>query len=62
MGQLAAEAGAQFIDVSPESILGFFDFVPVDGTQPIDRIAQANLWQQIFGQITTVPQISAGYD
>ena len=62
VGQLAAEAGAQFIDVSPESILGFFDFVPVDGTQPIDRIAQANLWQQIFGQITTVPQISAGYD
>ena len=62
VGQLAAEAGAEFIEVTPEEILGFYDFVPVDGTQPIDRIAQANLWQQIFGQIYQIPQVAANYD
>ena len=62
VGQLAAEAGSEFIDVSPETILGFYDFVPVDGTQPIDRLAQATLWQQLFGQLTQFPEIMLKYD
>ena len=62
VGQLAAEAGEGFIDVSPESILGFYDFVPVDGTQPVDRLAQAQLWQQLFGQLTNFPDLLLRYD
>ena len=62
VGQLAQEAGKAFIDVSPESILGFYDFVPIDGTQPIDRIAQATLWQGLFAQLRNFPQILQQYD
>ena len=62
VGALAAEAGNEFINVSPESILGFYDFVPVDGTQPVDRLAQAQLWQQIFGQLVQFPELMMKYD
>lgn len=62
VGQLAAEAGQEFINVSPESILGFYDFVTVDGTQPVDRMAQATLWQQLFGQLTNFPDLLQRYD
>ena len=62
VGALAAEAGQEFVNVTPESILGFYDFVPVDGTQPVDKIAQAQLWQQIFGQLTNFPDLMMKYD
>lgn len=61
-GQLAQGAGAQFMQVTPEDILGFYDFVPVDGTQPIDRIAQATLWNNLMGQMANFPEILAQYD
>lgn len=51
-----------FATVTPESIAGFFDFVPVDGTLPIDRFAQANLWQMLIGQIRNFPQLMQGID
>lgn len=51
-----------FVRVAPESIAGFYDYVPVDGTLPVDRYAQANLWQQFMGQMTNFPQIMATYD
>ena len=62
VGQLAAEAGEEFINVSPESILGSYDFVTVDGAQPIDRMAQATLWQQLFGQLVQFPELMMKYD
>lgn len=62
VGQLAQEAGAEFMNVTQDDILGFYDFVPVDGTMPIDRLAQANLWQQILSQIQVNPVISQKYD
>src|SRR5690606_22072445 len=40
VGDLAISAGPAFIEVSPEDIAGFFSYVPVDGTLPIDRMAQ----------------------
>ncbi|MHB1098733.1 MAG: portal protein [Burkholderiales bacterium] len=52
----------QYINVAPDMIQGAFDFVPVDGTMPVDRFAQANLWQQMFGTMSKVPQIMQGYD
>jgi hypothetical protein len=51
-----------FIDVSPDSISGFYDFVPVDGTLPVDRFAMATLWQQMFQQMRQFPQLMVGYD
>ena len=62
VGQLMQEAGQEFINVSPEDILGFYDFIPVDGSQPIDRLAQATLWNQLLGQLRNFPDILAQYD
>lgn len=63
VGDLAQEAGMNFIDVDPEKIQGFYDFVPVDGTLPVDRFAQANLWRSIFeGVAIKDPRISAQFD
>lgn len=62
VGDLMLEAGQQFVDVSPEDIYGFFDFVPVDGTMPIDRYAQANLWKELIQGLQQMPQLAAQYD
>ena len=52
----------QFVDIAPEEIAGFFDFVPIDGSAPIDRTSQANLWIQMFGQLRQFPQMAQGFD
>lgn len=62
VGDLAMEAGPKFLEVRPEDIAGFFDFVPVDGTLPIDRYQMANLWQQMLQGIVKLPQVAAKYD
>ena len=62
VGDLAIGAGQQFIDVNPDMITGFYDFVPVDGTLPIDRFAQANMWRELFAQISKIPEIMAQYN
>lgn len=51
-----------FVSVSPESIAGSFDYIPVDGTFPIDRFAQANLWKEILANARNMPQIAENYD
>lgn len=61
-GDLALGAGPGFIQVTPDLIAGSYGFVPVDGTLPIDRNAQVQLWQQLFQSILTVPQIGMQYD
>lgn len=57
VGDLAQMAGPAFMQVDPQSISGDFDFVPVDGALPIDRMAMATLWQQIMGQMRNYPQL-----
>lgn len=52
----------KYMNVTPETIVGAFDYVPVDGTMPIDRYAQAQLWQQLMGQAVQVPPIAQSYD
>ncbi len=54
--------GVQYIKVSPEDIMGFFDYVPVDGTMPIDRFAQANLWKEILIGMQNMPMLAPSYD
>lgn len=56
-GNTAAGA-ATFMEVNAESIAGGYDFVTVDGTLPVDRLAQANFWKEFIGQIARVPQIA----
>ena len=50
------------IAVGPEQIAGFYDFVPVDGNLPIDRLAQANLWKEMLMQMANVPAIAMEWD
>ena len=62
VGDLAATAGPGFLNVTPDGIQGFFDYVPVDGSLPIDRFAQANLWREMMGQVRQIPEIAMQYD
>lgn len=62
VGELGMEAGLGFIQVTPDLIAGSYDIVPVDGTMPVDRMAQANMWVQMFGQLRNFPQIMMTYD
>ena len=61
-GDAVDAAGERFIRVTPDAIAGFFDFVPVDGTLPIDRFAQANLWKELFLTASKIPAIGQRYD
>lgn len=47
-GDLMMDAGQGFIQVTPDLIAGGYQFVPIDGTLPIDRNAQVQLWQQMI--------------
>lgn len=57
-----AVGGPQGIMVDPTSIAGKFDFIPVDGTMPIDRFAQANLWKELAGIMMKFPMVAQQYD
>lgn len=57
-----AQFGESYLNISPDKIAGFFDFVPVDGTMPVDRFAQVNLWQQMMASMSKVPGMLGGYD
>ena len=51
-----------FLEVEPEAIMGFYDYVPVDGTLPVDRYAQAQLWTNLLQQTMAMPQVVQQYD
>ena len=62
VGDLIDQAGPQFLAVTPDSIQGFFDFVAVDGTLPVDRFAQATLWKEILMGLRNMPEVAVQYD
>lgn len=51
-----------YLNVTPDMIAGMYDFVPVDGTMPVDRFAQVNLWQQLMASMARVPGALEQYD
>lgn len=62
VGDAADYAGPQFIDVTPDTITGEYDVVPVDGTMPVDRMAQMNTWTQFMQSVGGQPELMQGYD
>ena len=55
--------GKEFIDVNPQALAGMYDIITVDGTLPIDRFAQAQLWKEIVGSAASMPpEIGMKYD
>lgn len=62
-GDAWSQPGAeQKLVVSPEDIQGFYDFVPVDGTLPVDRFALVSMWGNLMQQMSAAPQVLAQYD
>jgi hypothetical protein len=61
-GDLLSQKEAQFMTVTPDLIAGNYNFVPIDGTLPVDRQAQANLWKELFVQMRNFPQLMLRYD
>lgn len=52
----------KYMQITPETIAGFWDFIPADGTLPVDRYAQANLWREMLLQFRQIPQLAMQYD
>jgi len=48
--------------VTPEDIKGFYDFVPIDGTMPIDRFAMASMNKELMVDTMKIPQIAQQTD
>lgn len=61
--RLVGEKGAELVkSLRVEDIAGAFQFSPVDGSLPIDRVAQAQTLTALFAQAARVPQIVQGLD
>jgi hypothetical protein len=56
------EATKNLLEVNAEAIQGFYNFVPVDGTLPVDKLALANLWKELLLQMRSVPGLIMQYD
>lgn len=52
----------KYMQVTPDMISGFYDYLPVDGTLPMDRFAQVNMWSQLLQQMAQSPQVMMQYD
>lgn len=62
-GSLMQDAGTFLsVRVDQEALAGFYDYVPIDGTLPIDRMAQANFWKEMVGMIAQSPQMAMEWD
>ena len=60
--QTGPEQGGDAMMVTPEEIAGFYNWVPVDGSAPIDRLAQATFWKELLIQIGTNPRVMMEWD
>lgn len=56
------ENAGSFIDVNGQTIAGEYDFVPVDGAMPIDRLAQATFWKELLMQMSRDPMARLEWD
>jgi hypothetical protein len=56
------QGAERLVQVTPELLVGFFDFVPVDGTMPVDRYAQAALWKELLQGMAQMPSLMMQYD
>jgi hypothetical protein len=60
VGDMATEQLARMI--TPEDIQGFYDFIPVDGSMPVDKMANAQVWKELMGELRQFPELLAQYD
>lgn len=55
-------ADRQLVQINPETIAGSYDFVAIDGTMPIDRFAQAQLYQELMVGLAGNPAVANQFD
>ena len=48
--------------VSPEQLIGDFEFPVTDGTLPLDKIAILDVWKEIFMLVSQNPMLQQMYD
>lgn len=51
-----------FVEVSAANIAGGYEYVPVDGSMPVDRVASVNMWSQLLNQFRQYPALAERYD
>jgi hypothetical protein len=51
-----------FVEVTPELLAGGYEYVPVDGSMPVDRVATVNMWAQLLNQFRQYPGLAEQYD
>lgn len=61
-GNLLSPGAEAHLRITPDQIAGFYDYVPVDGTIPIDRFQQAQMATQMIQMIAQNPALTAQYD
>jgi len=52
----------RFVMATPDLIAGQYDYIPVDGTLPIDRLAQANFWKELAIQVAQSPTLAPQFN
>lgn len=50
------------IQVSPEDIIGEFDFPIADGTYPLDKYRMAEIWKELIVGVAGIPQLEQQID
>lgn len=60
--RIAGDLARGDIAVDPETISGFYEFAPIDGTMPVDRYAVANMMRDLAGTMMQVPELMQQYD
>ena len=51
-----------FIQITEETIAGNYDYIPVDGSLPVDNFALVNSWSTLLQQMKQYPEVSQQYD
>ncbi len=51
-----------YLQINKDQIAGFYEFAPVDGTLPLDRMAIAMLMKDLFMQIVQMPPFASQYN
>lgn len=59
---VGADAQEKSFRISPDHLTGDFYFPIHDGTLPIDRIAQLDIWKEIFLTVARDPNLAAQYN
>lgn len=56
------EGSAPFVQIDKEMIAGYYDFINVDGTMPIDKMAMVNTWKELMVQGSALPGVMEQFD